>query len=166
MEVAVRTVLGLAPWAVVLAVAGVAVVFLYEQHLVVGRLLLAAILAAHGLVHLLYLAPAPEPRTGGPEWPFDLRNPWPATAGVDPALVRRAGLALLAGTVIAFQLAALATVGLVVPGAAWPVMVAIGSLLSLVLLVISFSANLVLGIGIDLVLLWVALGTDWLPGAA
>ena len=91
------------------------------------KLLLAAFLAAHGLIHISYLTPAPPRTAGGPEWPFELARSWLVTgAGLDPGVARAAGTALVALTVALLVTAALAAVGWIVPTGGgrpprWPV---------------------------------------------
>ena len=71
-------------------------------------------------------------------------------------------IVLIVGVSIA---AALATVG-ILPAAWWPALVAVSALLSLVLLAVAFDAQLVLGIGIDVVLLAVVMTGAWIPGGS
>ena len=53
-------------------------------------------------------------------WPFDLGRSWPVTRiGLDPGIVRAAGMALTAITIVTSLLAALATVGILVPADWW-----------------------------------------------
>ena len=49
------------------------------------------------------------------------------------------------------------------PAAFWPAGVSLGALASLALLLVFFHPWLLLGIAIDLVLLWVVLVADWAP---
>ncbi|GAA2673122.1 hypothetical protein [Actinoplanes palleronii] len=96
---------------------------------------------AHGLVHLLYLAP------GVPEFAMD--RSW-----IVPEAARRPfGLSLTAATVAAFALLALAVWG--VPGltAVWPVLTAVACLLSALLFIGFWNSWLVLGVAIDSALL-------------
>src|SRR5689334_18120200 len=73
-----------------------------------GRLVVAGLLLAHGLIHLAFVAPRPAPTPGGPPWPFDLGQSWLlAQLGVSADLARILGLALVAATVAGFALAAL-----------------------------------------------------------
>jgi hypothetical protein len=81
---------------------------------------------------------------------------------VDSGLVRTLGYALVAATLAGFALAALATVGLL-PAGLWSVGVAIGSVASLAMLGLFFHPWLVLGLAIDLVLLWAVLVQNWVP---
>jgi len=109
------------------------------------RIVAGVLLLAHGLVHLLYLAPdVPE---------FALGQSWL----VPEAARRPLGLWLMAATVLAFALLALAVWG--VPGlsAEWPALAVVAALLSAVLLVLFWDIHLVLGLAIDAALIAVAL---------
>jgi len=113
----------------------------------VVRILAGVLLLAHGPVHLLYLAPDVDD--------FSIHE------GAIPENVRRpVALALLAATVLAFALVALSTWG--VPGLsnAWPMLTVVAGGLSAVLLVVFWDRQLVFGLGIDAVLIAVAM---WQP---
>ena len=83
--------------------------------------------------------------------------------GVAPGSARALGLALVAMTIAAFALAAVATFG-ILPDPLWTVSVAVGALASLAILVLWFHPWLALGIAIDALLLWAALVAGWTPG--
>lgn len=108
------------------------------------------LLLAHGLVHLLYLAP------GVPE--FSLDRSW-----LVPETARRPlALGLIAATTIAFAMLALAVWG--VPGlaTAWPTFTVVACVISAVLLVLFWNVSLVFGLAIDIVLLAIAVTRpDW-----
>ena len=114
------------------------------------RIVVGMLLLAHGLVHLLYLArDVPE---------FTLDRSWL----VPDAARRPVGLVLMAATVVAFTLVALAVWG--VPGlsAVWPMLTIAACVLSAVLLVLFWSTNLVFGLVIDAALVVIAvLRPDW-----
>jgi hypothetical protein len=61
--------------------------------------------------------------------------------------------------------AALATLGILVPADAWTIALVSAASLSLVLLVMAFAATLLVGFGIDLALIWFALSSLWTPAA-
>lgn len=113
------------------------------------RIVVGVLLIAHGLVHLLYLAP---------DTPFSLEKSW-----IVPEGSRRPVAYLLMGaTILAFILVALALWG--VPGLStvWPVVTMVGAGLSLVLLAAFWNTQLVFGIAIDLALLAAAIiRPDW-----
>jgi hypothetical protein len=104
------------------------------------RVAIGVLLIAHGLVHLLYLAP---------DVPFELEDSW-----VVPERARRSvAYALMTATVLAFLLVALALWG--VPGlsGAWPAVTITASCISMVLLAAYWSNQLVLGVVIDVALI-------------
>jgi hypothetical protein len=130
---------------------------------VIARLVLAALLLGHALIHLAFIAPTPPATAGGPQWPFDLRNSWILeTLGVRAGMGRLLGMAMIAVTLGGFALAAIAAIG-VGPAGLWPVAAGVGTLASLGVLLLFFRPWLVLGVGIDLVLLWVVLVVGWSP---
>ena len=158
-----RGLIGILPWAIVLAIAGAAIWLLLDRHAIVGSWVLAAVLVGHGLVHTLDLVPGPERRAGdaGPRWPFDLGRSWlVALAGARRG--RRSAALLIAAIMGASVLAAAATVGLL-PAASWPGLVCAAAIASLLLLVAAFDVQLVLGIGIDVALLVVVVAGAWRP---
>lgn len=128
------------------------------------KLLFAAFLVAHGLIHASYVTPAPPRTAGGPEWPFEMGRSWLVTGlSIDAGPVRLLGTVLIAVTVAAFVLAALSTVGVLVPSGWWPIFVAIGALASAMQLAIFFHPWLIVGLAIDATLLWAALVQHWTP---
>jgi hypothetical protein len=145
----------------------------------VGRWALAAILFAHGWVHLMYLVPRPSPPEpsgaavrGGldaaahpaPEWPFDLGRSWLVErVGAGEGAVRAVGRWLVVVTFFVSMVAAIATAWLAIPAAWWAVLVAAAAAGSLALLVVAFARSLVIGIAIDAWLLWIALAGPWSP---
>ncbi|HEY6013248.1 MAG TPA: hypothetical protein VIU37_04555 [Candidatus Limnocylindrales bacterium] len=150
-------------YAVVLAVVGGATWWLMSQDMAAGPWLLAAVLIGHGVVHTMF-AISPAATSGGPEWPFDVARSWAVTgAGLDLNVVRAVGAVLIAVVVGGFALAALSTVGLVVPAGWWPAAVGGSAVVSIVVLVLFFNPQLVLGIGIDAVLLWAVATKAWVP---
>ena len=128
------------------------------------KLLVAAFLAAHALIHASYLSAAPARTAGGPEWPFEMAKSWAVTSlGMDPGLVRALGSALVIVTIALLAAAALATAGWIVPIAWWPSLVVGGAVASAVTLALFFHPWILLGLAIDAVLLWAVLVADWLP---
>jgi hypothetical protein len=118
------------------------------------RVVAGALLAAHGLVHLLYFVTNAE----DPRWPFTLARSW-----VLPEPARRpVGVGLIGATVALFVLLGLAVWG--VPGlsAIWPVLAIAGSAASLLTLVLFWNTQLVFGVVIDVALIVVAvLRPEW-----
>jgi hypothetical protein len=129
----------------------------------VSRLLIAIFLVAHGAVHALYFAPPPPATAGGPTWPFELGRSWIlGPLGVNNEIGRVLGIALIALTIAGFALAGLAALG-IAPGAIWPAAVTIGAVASLALLGVFFDPWLLLGVAIDVGLVWLVLVADWAP---
>lgn len=158
----VKAMAGTLPWAVVLVAAGIATWWLLSKDMAAGRWLLAALLIGHGVVHLLFAVPAPAATDSGPAWPFDTSQSWAVMrAGLDLGLVRVVGAGLVAITVGALAVAALATLGMVVPAASWQPAIALGAIASAATLILFFDVQLVLGLGIDAILLWVVLTRAW-----
>ncbi|HKG57915.1 MAG TPA: hypothetical protein VKA85_11760 [Candidatus Limnocylindrales bacterium] len=129
----------------------------------VTKLVIAGFLLAHGAIHTGFLSPRPAATAGGPEWPFDLARSWLLSPlGVDAELIRVLGGALVAVTFAAFALAALAAIG-VAPEVAWAPAIVAGAVASLAVLVLFFHPWLVLGVAIDVALVWAALVARWAP---
>ena len=128
------------------------------------KLLFAALLAAHALIHVSYLAPAPPRTAGGPEWPFEMAKSWAVSGlGLDPGVMRATGTALIAATTALLVAAALAAAGWIVPAAWWPTLVVGGAVASAVTLALFFHPWILLGLAIDAALLWTVLVTGWQP---
>ena len=114
------------------------------------RVMAGVLLLAHGLVHLLYLAPDVRE--------FSIDRSWLLTG---PAR-RPVALALMAATVAAFTVVALAVWG--VPGlsGAWPALTVVACVLSVALLVAFWDTVLVIGIVIDVALVVIAVTrSEW-----
>jgi hypothetical protein len=160
-----RGIVGMLPWVIVLAIAGAAIWLLLDRQVVLGTWILAALILGHGLVHALFLLQPPDPPAGrpGPRWPFDLGRSWLVALG-GARRGRRLAVVLVGVIVAASILAALATVG-VLPVAWWSALVVLAAVASIVLLVLAFDLQLVLGLGIDVALLAVVLAGAWTPTA-
>ena len=161
--------LSLLPLAVALVAVGLAISWMLSRGMTLGVWILAGFLVAHGLVHLMFVSPAPASASapGATEWPFDMAKSWLVTGpGLDVNLVRAVGLALIAAIVVTFALAGMATAGIVVPSGSWRTLVAISAVASIELLALFFNPQLVLGLGIDAVLLAVVLASAWTPATA
>jgi hypothetical protein len=157
-----KTMTGTLPWAVVVVAIGGAIWWLLSRDIEAGRWLVAALLMGHGVVHVLFAAPTPAATDGGAEWPFDMAQSWAVSrAGLDLNVIRGIGAVLIAVTVGALALAALATVGFIVPAEWWQPTIALGATASAAMLVLFFEPQLVLGLGIDAVLLWVVVSRAW-----
>jgi hypothetical protein len=150
------------PWAVSLAVAGVMIGWMLARDVTAGKWLLGGLLFAHGAVHFLYAAPGPDANGAG--WPFDMTRSWMiAGPGFSPSLVRSVGWALIVVTAAGFAAAALSAVGVVIPAGWWEPAVIGGAAVSTLTLVLFFDPQLVLGVGINAVLLWMVSVNWWAP---
>jgi len=161
-----RALIGMLPWVIVLAIAGAAVLLLLDRQVLLGTWVLGALIVGHGLVHGLYLVPAPDRPTDGrgPTWPFDLGRSWlVALAGAGRG--RRLGVILIAVILAVSALAGLSTVG-ILPAAWWPALVLAASVASLVLLLLAFDLQLILGVVVDVGLVALVLTGAWTPGSA
>jgi hypothetical protein len=117
-------------------------------------------LIAHGLVHLIYFAPADDP-----DFPMTAGKSWLVTrAGMPLGAVRGMVAVLAVVSLVGFVLLALSFWGLLVP-VSWFEPLAIGAVAaSLLLIAITWNRQFVFGVAIDLaVLYWaLALGRDWI----
>lgn len=114
------------------------------------RIVAGVLLLAHGFVHLLYLAPDVKE--------FSIDRSWLLP---DPAR-RPTAIALMLAAVIAFALVALAVWGMPGLAGAWPALIIMACLLSVVLLVTYWNSALAIGIAIDLALATAAVTRpDW-----
>jgi hypothetical protein len=128
-----------------------------------SEIVLALFLAAHGLIHLGYVTPAPP----DPRYPFKLDKSWLISSlHVDASYVRILGTALGALTVLGYTLAALAIMGIIVPEPLWQPLTIVSSALSLLLLILFWHPWLVIGIAIDAFLLLALLVLRWQPFVA
>jgi len=152
----VKTISSVLPWLIVVAMAVIAIGWMLDHGLAAGKWLVGLLLLAHGAVHLLYALPEPD----GTDWPFTMSKSWTASRfGLDPGVARGIGWVLIAILVAAFVLSTLATVGFLVPHGWWPATVAVGALASTLLLVVFFDPQLVLGIAINGLLMWIVAAT-------
>jgi len=127
------------------------------------RLAVAALLLAHAAIHVAFIAPPPPATAGGPAWPFATSQSWLLTRlGFARDELRFLALGLVAVTIAAFALGALVAVG-IAPTELWMPAIGIGALASLALLIPFFHPWLVLGVVIDVVLLWASVIAGWMP---
>jgi hypothetical protein len=166
--------------AVGVAVAGLVIAWLLAGGNVLGNWLLAAFLFGHGWIHVMYVTPPPparQPATAavtigggraapGPEWAFPgLDHSWLLDALHSPrAATVLLGRVLVVVSVVSYSLAALAAIPLVVSAGLWAPLVLVATLASAVLMLLYFHRNLIIGLAIDAVLLWVVIVNLWTPG--
>jgi hypothetical protein len=144
-----KTTSTLAPFAAVLLGLGVAIWFLVSQGWAVGWWLLSAFLVAHGVVHILFVVPdRAELATIGKR------------VGLTSGEMQSIGTVLGAVVVFGFLFAGLATL---LGSGWWGLLVAVSAVASAAMLGLFFSPQLVLGLGIDAVLLFVVVSGVWHP---
>ncbi len=157
----------LVPLALVVAVIAVVVWLSLVNEIVIGPWLLALLVFAHGWVHLMFIFPKPESPNaamGVSEYPFDFGRSWLIRrARLDGSLVRTLGLALMTTTFGLSLLAALATVGIVVPADWWGGLMILAASSSSLLLALFYSPALILGFGINAAMLALVLSGSWSP---
>lgn len=156
-----KTPTGLLPLAAVLLVVGVLVGWLLDRGSAVGPWLVAAILFAHGWVHLAFVLPMPDRGSADMNNPFDRDRSWLIGRGVGGELVRSVGGILAVVTFMALAAAALAVLGWLIPAGWWTGLLAAGVAGSTTLLVVFFTPALVLGFVIDAGLAALAFQTVW-----
>lgn len=119
-----------------------------------STLLLAVFLILHGLIHLGYLAPAP----ADPNMPFTLNRSWLLSAfGVPDRRAHSIGVGLSIVSTVGFLLAGLATLNIIVPQMLWLPLTITAAGASLTLLTLYWDSWLVLGVTIDLILIFALL---------
>ena len=129
----------------------------------VVRLAIAGFLLAHAAIHIGFISPRPPVTAGGPAWPFDVGHSWIlGPLGLDETTSRALAIALIAVILGGFALAGIAAIG-IAPAGLWPVAVTIGGIASIAILVLFFHPWLLLGIAIDVVLLWAVNVANWVP---
>ncbi len=111
--------------------------------------------------------PQPPRAEGAAEWPFAIEKSWLVTnLGVSVEFMQPVAVLLLTITVAALVGAGLAAIDLLVPAGWWPALVVTGAAASLLLLTLFFHPWLVIGVAIDVVLLYLVLVNGWDPFAA
>lgn len=157
----------LAPLAIAIAVIAVVVWLLLINDIWPGPWLLALLVFAHGWVHLMFVFPKPEGSgnySGVSEYPFDFGRSWLIRrAGVDAGLVRTVGLVVMVATFVASLLAALATVGIIVPVEWWAPLMLAAAAASTLTLALFYSPALILGFAIDALMAVLVLAGIWSP---
>jgi hypothetical protein len=156
----------LAPLAFAVAVIAVAVWLMLINDVALGPWLLALLVFAHGWVHLMFVFPKPErpDDASGGEYPFDFGRSWLIRRqGLDAGPVRTVGLLVMVVTFTLSLLAALSTVGLLIPAELWAPLMIGAAAASTVTLVLFYSPALVLGFAIDAALVVLVLSGSWSP---
>lgn len=157
----------LAPLGIAVALAGALTWFLLTRDIGIGMWLLAFLLVAHGWVHVMFLFPQPDAAAasaGGMAYPFDMSRSWLIDGiGLDAGAVRALGTALVGLVLVTSVLAAMATLGWLVPATWWVGLVVASAMGSAVLLALFYAPGLLIGFAIDIGLVWFALASIWRP---
>ena len=157
----------LAPLAIAIAVIALVVWLLLVNDVGLGPWLLALLVFAHGWVHLMFVFPKPTGQgnySGVGEYPFDFGRSWLIRRqGLDAGLVRTIGLVVMAATFVLSLLAALATVGLIIPTEWWAGLMLAAAAASTITLVLFYSPALVLGFAIDALMVVLVVSGSWSP---
>ena len=157
----------LAPLAVAIAVVALVVWLMLVNDIVLGPWLLALLVFAHGWVHLMFVFPKPASSgdyAGVSEYPFDFGRSWLIRrGGLDAGVTRTLGLVVMVLTFVTSLLAALATVGLIVPVDWWAGLMLAVAVASSVILVLFYSPALVLGFAINALMVVLVLSGSWSP---
>ena len=156
----------LAPLAVAVAVIALAVWLMLINDIALGPWLLAVLVVAHGWVHLMFVFPKPESPNddSGAGYPFDFARSWLVTRrGLGLELVSRVGMVLMVATFGLSVLAALSTVGVVVPTEWWAALMIATAVASTVMLLLFYSPALILGFAINALMVILVLSGSWSP---
>jgi len=155
----------LAPLAIIVAVVALAVWLMLVNDIVLGPWLLAVLVFAHGWVHLMFVFPKPaSPNDGstGRGYPFDFARSWLVTRqGLDLGLVSRIGLVIMAVTFVLSLLAALSTVGILIPTDWWAGLMIAAATASTMMLLLFYSPALILGFAINALMVVLVLSGTW-----
>ena len=147
--------------AIAVAVIALAVWLMLVNDIGLGPWLLAVLVFAHGWVHLMFVFPKPEGQgsyTGVSEYPFDFGRSWLVRRqGLDGKLVRQVGIVLMVLTFALSLLAALATVGVIVPTDWWAGLMIAAAATSTVMLLLFYSPALILGFAINALMVALAI---------
>jgi hypothetical protein len=157
----------LAPLAIAIAVMALAVWLMLVNDIGLGPWLLALLVFAHGWVHVMFVFPKPErggEYAGVGEYPFDFDRSWLIRRqGLETELVRRLGMVVMALTFALSLLAALATVAVLVPAGWWAGLMLGTAAASSLMLLLFYSPALILGFGIDALIVALVLSGSWSP---
>jgi hypothetical protein len=165
-----KAILDLLPIGIGVALLAAVTWFMLDRDIGAGTWLLAALLFAHGWVHVMFVFPAPEAATatgGGLAYPFDMSRSWLITSmGLDAGAIRTIGMVVMAVTFVSFLLAALATMGWLVPTDWWSGLLLGAATSSTLLLALFFSPALLLGFVINVALWVLVMASIWSPAVS
>jgi len=104
---------------------------------------------------------------GGLAYPFDMSRSWLITSmGLDAGAIRTIGMVVMAVTFVSFLLAALATMGWLVPTDWWSGLLLGAATSSTLLLALFFSPALLLGFVINVALWVLVMASIWSPAVS
>jgi hypothetical protein len=122
---------------------------------IIMTILFGLFLIAHGLIHLLYFASPDKP---GKHWPFDGKHSWLLSRlGVPAPILDIIAKSLAVMVAVGLTFAGLGGIGIPFPDALWHAVGEIAASVGLFLLLLYFDIQLILGIGLNLVILAVLL---------
>jgi len=157
----------LVPLAFAVGVVALAVWLMLVNDVALGPWLLALLIFAHGWVHLMFVFPKPKGDgnyAGVSEYPFDFDRSWLIRRqGFDAGLVRAIGLVVMVMTFALSLLAALSTVGLLVPIDWWAGLMVATAVASSVMLALFYSPALILGFATNAALVVLVVSGSWSP---
>lgn len=157
----------LAPLAIAVAVSALVVWLLLINDVGLAPWLLALFVLAHGWVHLLFVFPkpaSPDGASSGGGYPFDFARSWLVTRqGLELGLVSRIGKAMMVVTFVLSLLAALSTVGILVPAEWWASLMIAAALASTLMLLLFYSPALILGFVNDALMVALVVSGTWSP---
>lgn len=157
----------LAPLAIAVAVIALVVWLTLVNDIGFGPWLLAVLVFAHGWVHLMFVFPKPErggSYAGASEYPFDFDRSWLVRrADLDTGAVRVIGIVVMAATFVLSLLAALSTVGVLVPIEWWAGLMIAAAAASTLTLLLFYSPALILGFAINALMVALVVSGSWSP---
>jgi hypothetical protein len=119
------------------------------------KTLFGLFLIAHAWIHTGFISKRPPQKPGAPVWPFELTRSWLLTPlGLPMGTIKAIGLALTLAVLVGFTVSGLGWLG--IPGlkAIWVPVTVFSSIASLLLLFFFWHPWLVLGIAIDIAILY------------
>lgn len=120
-------------------------------------LLVGVFFIAHGLIHILYVVPAP-----GENWPFDLSHSWLLTRlGLGERVLRSLGTVLWIAAMAGFVLGGLGVFGIPLLREVWRPLAAVSSVVSFVLIGLFWHRSFVFALLIDAAIFVALVWAQW-----
>jgi hypothetical protein len=124
-------------------------------------LLIGVFFFAHGLVHVLYVVPAPDEN-----WPFDLSHSWLLTRlGLGERVLRALGTVLMIAAMAGFVLAGLGVIGSPLLRDVWRPVAAVSSVVSFVLIGLYWHRSFVFALNLNVTIFVALVWAHWPPVA-